>query len=102
MADKSGEAGDVVERRSNVLLLVAHEPERDPRCAWIAAGVGPNCVVHQLGVSRIPKSAPTESGSREAGFVWSIPRRECIDDLGVIKQLIFPRSNREHCSSSPH
>jgi glycosyltransferase involved in cell wall biosynthesis len=88
-AGESGGTGVGGERQSNVLLLVAHEPERDPRCAWIAAGVGPNCVVHQLGVSRIPNSAPTESGSRDAGFVWSIPRRECIDDLGVIKQLIF-------------
>ena len=88
-ADNSREANVDSERHSNVLLLVAHEPERDPRCTWIAAGVRPDCVVHQLGVSRIPNSAPTETGSRETGFVWAIPRRECVDDLGVIKQLIF-------------
>lgn len=76
-------------QRSNILLLVAHEPERDPRCAWVASSGGQDYVVHQLGVSRVPKCAQTETGSQKSGFVWTIPRCGCIDDLGVIKQLIF-------------
>ena len=74
--------------KPNVLLLVAHEPERDPRLAWIARSASATCVVHQLGVSRVPDAPPSERGTKDEGYVWAIPRRGRIDDLGVLKELV--------------
>lgn len=74
--------------KPNILLLVAHEPERDPRLGWIARSASATCVVHQLGVSRVPDAPQTEQGSRDEGFVWTIPHGGRFDDLGVLKELI--------------
>lgn len=74
--------------KPNILLLVAHEPERDPRLGWIARSASATCVVHQLGVSRVPDAPQTEQGSRDEGYVWTIPRGGRFDDLGVLMELI--------------
>jgi glycosyltransferase involved in cell wall biosynthesis len=74
--------------KPNVLIIVAHEPERDPRLAWITRSASATCVVHQLGVSRVPDAPQSERGTKEEGYVWAIPRGGRFDDLGVLKELV--------------
>ena len=76
------------EKRYEVLLLAAHEPQRDPRLAWIADNSPQNLIIHQLGISRVPNDPETINGSAETGWVWSYPRMECQIDLAILQQLM--------------
>ena len=79
--------------KHHVLLLVAHEPQRDPRLNWIASGGREDFIIHQLGISRVANDKPSESGSDHIGRVWSYPRIETSRNLAVIRENIFSRDN---------
>jgi len=76
------------EKRQEVLVLVAHAPQRDPRLAWIAENCPENLIIHQLGISRVQDDPETVDGSAETGWVWSYPRIEHQTDLAILRQLM--------------
>lgn len=74
--------------KSNILLLASHDPERDPRCAWIANAAPPGMVIHQLGISRLSGGAPSCVCMPNGGMVWAYPRVEVDSEIGILQQLM--------------
>ena len=72
----------------NVLLLVAHEPPRDPRCAWFAKAAPPGILIHQLGISRTPNDPPSSVRMPRKQMVWTYPRIETDTIIGMLQQLL--------------
>ena len=82
------EPGDDAYPARHVLLLVSHEPRRDPRCGWLSAHAPPGIQIHQLGISRVENDRPTRESTGRRSMVWSYPRRRSDSEIGIVREWL--------------
>ena len=70
----------------HVLLLVSHEPSRDPRCGWLAAHAPSGIQIHQLGISRVEGDRPMRELTGRGTVVWSYPRLRSDSEIGIVRE----------------